>query len=119
VISAAVAVLPLLLASPPEPAAAGRAALRASLDAVVAREPLAGARVGLVVLSIDSGEVVYARDPDALLNPASNVKVFTTAAALLRLGTAWRFETEVWAGGPPEGGTVQGLAVRGTAACGW
>ena len=63
------------------------------------------------MLSLDSGELVYARDPDALLNPASNVKLFTSAAVLSRLGPEFRFETEfLTAPGP---GGARTLYVRG------
>jgi D-alanyl-D-alanine carboxypeptidase/D-alanyl-D-alanine-endopeptidase (penicillin-binding protein 4) len=86
-------------------------ALGAALDAILAEAPLSGARAGVVVASLRTGEVLYARNPDVLLNPASNVKLVTTAAALARLGPAYRFETEVLA--DPTGGAARALYVRG------
>ena len=44
--------------------------------------------------SLDDGTVVFGADADALLNPASNVKLVTAAAALARLGVEYRFDTE-------------------------
>src|SRR6266545_309690 len=60
--------------------AAGRE-LDAALRAIVAAAPLAGARAGIFVADVESGQVLFARDPDVLLNPASNVKLVTSAAA--------------------------------------
>jgi D-alanyl-D-alanine carboxypeptidase/D-alanyl-D-alanine-endopeptidase (penicillin-binding protein 4) len=57
--------------------------------------------------------VLYAREPDLLLNPASNVKLFTAATALARLGPEYRFDTEVWTDAAPSAGAVRNLYVRG------
>ena len=75
-------------------AASPQAELRAALGKAAASPALAGARLGVLVKSLDTGEVIFARSPDELLNPASNVKLFTAAAALGRLGPEYRFETE-------------------------
>ena len=87
--------------------------LKQAIDEIVARTPLHAARASILVAALDSGQVLYARDPDALLNPASNVKLFTSAAALARLGPEYRFETEVLVDSAPSGGAVKGLFVRG------
>jgi D-alanyl-D-alanine carboxypeptidase/D-alanyl-D-alanine-endopeptidase (penicillin-binding protein 4) len=87
--------------------------LQQALDEIVARTPLQGARAGIVVASLDSGRVLYARDPDALLNPASNVKLFTSAAVLARLGPEYRFETDVLVDALPSAGMVKSLYVKG------
>ena len=83
-------------AAPPPAARPLAAALREAIDAVVERSSLADARVGICVVSLDTGATLYAHDADVLLNPASNVKLFTAAAALARLGPEYRFETEAW-----------------------
>jgi D-alanyl-D-alanine carboxypeptidase/D-alanyl-D-alanine-endopeptidase (penicillin-binding protein 4) len=84
-----------LSATPPPSVAASRMqALRELLDAVLARAPLATAQAGVHVTSLDTGEVIYARDADRPLNPASNVKLVTSAAALARLGPEFRFRTD-------------------------
>ncbi|OFX26205.1 MAG: D-alanyl-D-alanine carboxypeptidase/D-alanyl-D-alanine-endopeptidase, partial [Anaeromyxobacter sp. RBG_16_69_14] len=87
--------------------------LQQALDEIVARTPLQGARAGIVVTSLDSGRVLYARDPDALLTPASNVKLFTSAAVLARLGPEYRFETDVLVDALPSAGVVKSLYVKG------
>jgi D-alanyl-D-alanine carboxypeptidase/D-alanyl-D-alanine-endopeptidase (penicillin-binding protein 4) len=71
-----------------------REVLRQLLGNLAAQGPLSTARVGIDVLSLQDGAVVYAHNADELLNPASNVKLVTAAAALSRLGPDWRFETE-------------------------
>jgi D-alanyl-D-alanine carboxypeptidase/D-alanyl-D-alanine-endopeptidase (penicillin-binding protein 4) len=80
-------------AAPPS-SSRDREALRQVLSTLAAQGPLGTARVGIEVLSLADGSVVYARNADELLNPASNVKLVTAAAALSRLGPDWRFETE-------------------------
>src|SRR5512141_579681 len=87
--------------------------LQQAIDEIVARTPLRAARASILVSSLDSGQALYARDADALLNPASNVKLFTSAAALARLGPEFRFETEVLADATPSSGAVRTLYVRG------
>jgi len=49
----------------------------------------------------------------ASLRPASNMKLVTTAAALVLLGPSWHFDTVFEAGGPVRDGVLQGdLVVR-------
>jgi D-alanyl-D-alanine carboxypeptidase/D-alanyl-D-alanine-endopeptidase (penicillin-binding protein 4) len=96
------------------PSARDPAALRAALDGLVERSTLAGARVGVAVVSLDSGATLYARDADSLLNPASNVKLFTVAAALARLGPEYKFETEAWLDAAGlSGGAPRAIYLRG------
>jgi len=94
----------------PEPAAAPVRDLPTALARIVESSALRGTRTGVLVERVDTGEVLYAKDPDALLNPASNTKLFTSAAALARLGPEFRFETEFWVDGGPGART---LHVRG------
>ena len=113
---AALAVL-LLLGAPSARGADGPARARdleAALGAIVAESALAGARAGILVASLETGQVLFARDADVLLNPASNVKLFTAAAALARLGPEYRFDTEFYADAGSEGRTsLRTLFVRG------
>jgi D-alanyl-D-alanine carboxypeptidase/D-alanyl-D-alanine-endopeptidase (penicillin-binding protein 4) len=114
--TAALLALALFAARPAGAAEAPAAALAAALDDLVLNGPLAEARAGACVVSLDTGATLYARGADLLLNPASNVKLFTAAAALARLGPEYRFETEVSvdaaSAGLP-GGAARTLHVRG------
>ncbi len=70
---------------------AGEAALRDLLGSPALR----GARIGLAVERLATGERLLERDPDRNMVPASNQKVIVAAAALAEWGPAHRFETPV------------------------
>ncbi|ABS28104.1 D-alanyl-D-alanine carboxypeptidase/D-alanyl-D-alanine-endopeptidase [Anaeromyxobacter sp. Fw109-5] len=91
----AAATLAVLLSAPSAAEPPTRRELEAALRSIVEGSALSGARAGVVVADVASGEVLYARDADVLLNPASNVKLVTSAAALARLGPGYRFSTEL------------------------
>ena len=95
--------------NPPQPAS-----LAERLDAVLARPALRGAALSVLVVDRRSGQLLYARAPDRVLIPASNLKVLTAVAALRWFGPTHRFTTSVLApdGLGPEG-SVGWLAVRG------
>jgi len=91
-----------------------REALRKAVDALLAQPPLAGSHASVEVVSLDDGSVVYSRSAEDSLNPASNTKLVTAAAALLRLGAEYRFTTDFLADRPPDGrGRVRTLYVKG------
>ena len=72
-------------------------------------------RWSVLVVSVDGGDTLFSHDPGASLAPASNLKLFTTAAALHHLGPEYRYPTFVTATGPVAGGVVEGdLFVYGT-----
>jgi len=98
-------------AASPKPA--DREALQRQLDAILAAPPLAGAHVSLEVRSLATDEVIYAHHPNDLLNPASNTKVATAAAALLRLGPEYRFTTDFLADHAYAHGHAKTLYVKG------
>jgi D-alanyl-D-alanine carboxypeptidase/D-alanyl-D-alanine-endopeptidase (penicillin-binding protein 4) len=54
---------------------------------------LRGAQVSSYVISAQTGAVLYARDPDAAMIPASTLKLVIGSAALDDLGTAFSFTT--------------------------
>jgi D-alanyl-D-alanine carboxypeptidase/D-alanyl-D-alanine-endopeptidase (penicillin-binding protein 4) len=74
--------------------AADREALKKTLLDLAQRPPFRDARLGVQLVSLEDGSVVFSKDADALMNPASNVKLVTAAAALSRLGPEYRFDTE-------------------------
>lgn len=64
---------------------------------------------GILVRDLDTGATVFERNPGKLFVPASNVKLFSTAMALRRLGPGYRFATVLAATGTVDGeGVLQG-----------
>jgi D-alanyl-D-alanine carboxypeptidase/D-alanyl-D-alanine-endopeptidase (penicillin-binding protein 4) len=64
---------------------------------------------GIRILDLTSGETVYETNPERFFVPASNVKLFTAALALMRLGPEYAFQTRVLAESPPDGqGRING-----------
>ncbi len=69
---------------------------------------------GVVIQSLETGEYFYKRNEDKLFMPASNLKLFTTAAGLLILGSEYRFQTNIYMNGHVDGSTLNGdLVVQG------
>ncbi|MBI3181682.1 MAG: D-alanyl-D-alanine carboxypeptidase/D-alanyl-D-alanine-endopeptidase [Myxococcales bacterium] len=91
----------------------GREELRKALKELIERSPLKNARVSAQVVGLEDGAVVFGRGEDELLNPASNVKLVTAAAALCRLGLEYRFETELSTDPELKAGKARFLYVRG------
>jgi D-alanyl-D-alanine carboxypeptidase/D-alanyl-D-alanine-endopeptidase (penicillin-binding protein 4) len=50
---------------------------------------------GIEVVSLSTGKTLYQQNADKLFTPASNTKLFTTAAALALIGPDYRFHTTV------------------------
>jgi len=50
---------------------------------------------GIYAVSLDSGKTLYALNQDKLFTPASNTKLFTTAAVFSLIGPNYRFKTTV------------------------
>ena len=50
---------------------------------------------GVLIESLDSGEIWYEHHADKMFIPASNEKIVTSAAALLTLGPEFKFETKL------------------------
>lgn len=83
--------------------------LAARLDAALVSPALTGASVGLEVVRLRDGKVLYQRDSSHWFVPASNMKLFTSALALVRLGPDFRFQTEIVAEQPMDAaGMIEG-----------
>jgi D-alanyl-D-alanine carboxypeptidase/D-alanyl-D-alanine-endopeptidase (penicillin-binding protein 4) len=64
---------------------------------------------GVKAVNLTTGETVYERNASSTFVPASNMKLYTTAFALTRLGPEHRFVTRVYVSSAPDGrGTVNG-----------
>lgn len=90
-------------------------ALQDRLQAVFDAYRWGDARWGVLVVSLDTNDTIFAVEPDAALAPASNVKLLTTAGALHVLGPEYRFRTWVLGDGRVEDGVLLGdLVLYGT-----
>src|ERR1700722_3828823 len=86
--------------------------LDAAVRAMASDRALDGAQVGIAVLDVDSGHLLAAVNEHLALNPASNAKLYTAAAALATLHGDHRYETTLT--GRLDGDAVSGpLAIRG------
>jgi serine-type D-Ala-D-Ala carboxypeptidase/endopeptidase (penicillin-binding protein 4) len=122
-LSAAAATMPLAAAAPAMPTAvpavvsAGAEArsLQADLERLIRRPGWTGDRWSVMVVSLDRGDTLFAHGAHEPLTPASNIKLFTTAAALYYLGPDYRYNTFLMATGPIQDGVLDGdLVVYGT-----
>ena len=83
--------------------------LQAKISEILARPELASAMVGIKVESLDNGRVLFEENAHKLLRPASNMKLYTVAAALDRLSPDYRFTTTVLGAKLPDmSGVVRG-----------
>jgi len=81
---------------------------------VIEADTFAGAFWGLKIVNLRTGEELHSRNAKKTFVPASNAKLFTTAASLDQLGPEYRYRTAVYADGPVKEGILQGnLIVRG------
>jgi len=83
--------------------------LARNIDHLIDDGELAEARWGVSVVSLKDNRVVYERNADKLLTPASNMKLFPTAVALELLGADYRWRTSIYATtSTDDAGTVNG-----------
>lgn len=82
--------------------------LGADLDAIIENGPHANAFWGVYIRDIESGTVLYERNADRPLIPASNQKLLTTATALQTLGSDYRYHTPLLFAGVVQDGVMKG-----------
>jgi serine-type D-Ala-D-Ala carboxypeptidase/endopeptidase (penicillin-binding protein 4) len=73
--------------------------LTKEISAILSQPPLNRAHWGVDVVDLETGKALYSENSDQLFLPASNAKLFTTAAALAIAGPDYRFRTTVEAEG--------------------
>jgi len=62
-------------------------------DALLAAAPASKGEWGLLIIDGETGETLYELNADKYFVPASNMKLFSTALALAKLGPDYRFHT--------------------------
>ena len=69
--------------------------LQARIEEILSQPEVSRGFWGVDVASLNTGKTLYSRNPDKLFTPASNTKLFTTAATLALIGPDYRFRTTV------------------------
>lgn len=91
-----------------------RAQLRRTIDSLLARPAFRTAEWGVLVFDPARHDTLYAHNAQALMVPASNMKIITSAVVLTQLGPDYRYVTTFAAHGPVRDGVLQGdLVVTG------
>jgi D-alanyl-D-alanine carboxypeptidase/D-alanyl-D-alanine-endopeptidase (penicillin-binding protein 4) len=92
----------------------GSPPLNVRLDEILGSSDASRGFWGIEVGELPSGRILFSRDAQHLFHPASNMKLFTTAAALEKLGPDFVFRTTVESeSGPDAQGRVKDLYIVG------
>jgi len=82
---------------------------RQIVDTVLSRFDMQGTLAGFKVIDLSTGNTLFDSNGDVLFNPASNMKIVSTSAALYGLGPEYRFTTLLKAAEPPDAhGSLKG-----------
>lgn len=89
--------------------------LQSKIRGTLMRPELRRGSIGIKIVSLGTGKVVFEENAEKYFMPASNMKNFTVATAMEKLSPDFRFVTSVFASSKPdESGTVKGgLTVYG------
>jgi D-alanyl-D-alanine carboxypeptidase/D-alanyl-D-alanine-endopeptidase (penicillin-binding protein 4) len=108
----AVSDLPATSSAPLDSTTSPAPEIQTAVHALVADHAFKDASIGIAVLDVDTGKYLALSNEHAPLNPASNAKLYTAAAALAILHGNHRFETTL-SGRIKEGAVVGPLILRG------
>jgi D-alanyl-D-alanine carboxypeptidase/D-alanyl-D-alanine-endopeptidase (penicillin-binding protein 4) len=95
----------------PAPPAPAVGLLRARLAGILDRASADGGRRAVLVVSLDRSDTLFSQGADVPLAPASNLKLYSTAAALTYLGAGYRWSTYLLATGVIRDGVLHGDVV--------
>ncbi|HSW85880.1 MAG TPA: D-alanyl-D-alanine carboxypeptidase/D-alanyl-D-alanine-endopeptidase, partial [Rhabdochlamydiaceae bacterium] len=90
---------------------AGETTLPEDMQKIMDQPKYAHAIWGLYVQDLQTGEILYDLNSNAMFSPASTSKLFSVAALLEAYGDDYRFKTPVYATGPIKDGQLQGNLV--------
>ncbi len=89
-------------------AASTLAELRTRIEEIVHQPALDPGFFAVKIVSLDTGNLIFEQNANKFVRPASNMKLYTVAAALDRLTPDYHFITSVYAKEKPDKGTVKG-----------
>jgi serine-type D-Ala-D-Ala carboxypeptidase/endopeptidase (penicillin-binding protein 4) len=72
-----------------------RQLLAQQIDKIISEPDVSRGFWGIDVVSLKDGTVLYSQNSEKLFTPASNTKLFTTAAALALIGPDYKFKTTI------------------------
>ena len=70
--------------------------LRKDINSILSDSLLIPTYVSIKVVALNDEKILYEQNSHKLMNPASNIKLFTSAAALSILDTNYQFKTSVF-----------------------
>ena len=82
--------------------------LKSRIDEIVRQPALEPGFFAVKIVSLDSGQLIYEQNANKFVRPASNMKLYTVAAAFDRLTPDFHFVTSVYAKEKLEDGKVKG-----------
>ena len=108
-----IAVLVIVCISLAFPANAAPPPLNAKTEAAIRALALTRATHGIYAIDAKTGKVLISLKADKLLNPASNAKMVTAAAALSQLGWRYQFHTTFSTDRMSRAGVINNLYIKG------
>jgi D-alanyl-D-alanine carboxypeptidase/D-alanyl-D-alanine-endopeptidase (penicillin-binding protein 4) len=106
--------VPPLRNDPARSAPRTAAELRSSIEEIARQPALERGFFAIKIVSLDTGQLIYEQSANKMFRPASNMKLYTVAAALDRLTPDYHFMTSVYAKEKPDDGKIKGdLTVYG------
>jgi D-alanyl-D-alanine carboxypeptidase len=84
------------------------AELRSRIEEICRQPALEPGFFAVKIVSLDSGQTIFEQTANKFVRPASNMKLYTVAAALHHLTPDFHFITSVYAKEKPEDGKIKG-----------
>ena len=101
--------------APPTPVVDPLEKLHTDINAVLEEVLFTTASIGIKVVAVETGEVIYEKNSHKLHHPASTTKLFTAATALAKLGPDYQFETTLYSDAIVKGEVLGNIYLKGRA----
>ncbi len=99
---------------PPIPAVDPLETLHTEIEDILKDMLFSTASIGIKVVAVETGEVIYAKNAQKLHHPASTTKLFTAAPALAKLGSDFRFTTTLYTDAEKDAQAVNNIYLKGS-----